>query len=86
MQTQKILSLVVDVDDGAHAIQQIQEAAGPGTWRIVSLLDLHDTQGSLNWLPDRAQHSGRRVLVVVEPASSEPEPYRYAGAETAIFG
>lgn len=86
MQTQKIITLVVDVDDGAHAMRQIQEAAGPGTWRIVSLLDLHDTQGALEWLPDRARHSGRRVLAVVEPASSESEPYRYAGAETAIVG
>lgn len=86
MKTQKILTLVVDVDDGAHAMQQIQEAAGAGTWRIVSLLDLHDTQGALNWLPDSAQHSGRRVLVVVEQGSPQPEPDRYAGAEAAIYG
>lgn len=86
MKTQKIVTLVVDVDDGAHAMQQIQEAAGPGTWRIVSLLDLHDTQGSLNWLPDSAQHSGRRVLAVVEQASSELEPYRHAGVEGAVYG
>ena len=86
MQTQRILTLVVDVDDGAHAMQQIQEAAGPGTWRIVSLLDLRDTQGSLNWLPDHAEHTGRRVLAVVEPTSWEPESYLQTGAEAAIYG
>jgi hypothetical protein len=86
MQTQKILTLVVDVDDGAHAMRQIQDAAGPGTWRIVSLLDLHDTQGALSWLPDHEKHSGRRVLAVVEQGPSELEPFRYAEVEAAIYG
>jgi hypothetical protein len=71
MTTQKIITLVIDQDDGAHALRQIREAAGPGSWRIVSLLDLHDTQGFRHWLPDRNLDHGRRVLVVLEQESKE---------------
>ena len=80
MTTQKIITLVINQDDGVLALREIQEAAGPGTWRIVSLLDLHDTQGYRNWLPDRNRDHGRRVLVVleqeqkVEKTSSKPFP------------
>ena len=71
MTTQKIITLVIDQDDGAHAQRQIQDAAGPGSWRIVSLLDLHDTQGFRLWLPDRDLDHGRRVLVVLEKESRD---------------
>ena len=71
MTTQKIITLVIDQDDGALALRQIQEAAGPGSWRIVSLLDLHDTQGFRHWLPDRDLDHGRRVLVVLEQEPKE---------------
>ena len=69
MTTQKIITLVINQDDGALALRQIQEAAGPGSWRIISLLDLHDTQGFRHWLPDRDLDHGRRVLVVLEKES-----------------
>ena len=71
MTTQKIITLVINQDDGALALRQIQEAAGPGSWRIVSLLDLHDTQGFRHWLPDRDLDHGRRVLVVLEQEAKE---------------
>lgn len=71
MTAQKIITLVIDQDDGAHALRQIQEAAGPGAWRIAGLLDLHDTQDYRHWLPDRTLDHGRRVLVVVETEIEE---------------
>jgi hypothetical protein len=69
MTTQKILTLRIDADDGERALAQIRQAAGPGGWRIVSLLDLHDTQGFLPWASEYGRQ-GRRVLVVLE---QEPE-------------
>lgn len=80
MTTQKIITLVIDQDDGARALRQIQEVAGPGSWRIVSLLDLHDTQGYRHWLPDRDLDHGRRVLVVVEKESKGASSSKQAAA------
>ena len=72
MITQKIITLIIDTEDGTQALKQIQEAAGPGSWRIVSLLDLHDTQGFRHWLPNRLLDTGRRVLVVLEQVGEKP--------------
>jgi len=46
-------------------MQQIQSAAGPGSRRIVSLLDLNDTQGYLRRFPEGGRDRGRKVLAVV---------------------
>jgi hypothetical protein len=72
---------VIDQDDAARALRQIQEAAGPGSWRIVSLLDLHDTQGYRHWLSDRLNDTGRRVLVVLEE-----EPKEASASQKSIVG
>ncbi len=71
LMTQKIITLLIDVDNGEHAMQQVQDAAGKGAWRVVSLLDLRDTQGYLHWLPDQDKRRGRRVLIVLEEQHGE---------------
>jgi hypothetical protein len=64
MITQKIVILSIDTGDGTRVLEQIRAAAGPGPWRIVSLLDLHEEHA--HWVPEPDPSAGRRVLAVLE--------------------
>lgn len=83
MTDQKIIILDINAEDGVQAMAQIQEAAGPGSWRIVTLLDLRDTQGFVQW--HRGYEArGRRVLVVLEPAGVQHAGRLQEGREALL--
>lgn len=64
---QKIITTHVDLMDGEAAMQQIQRAAGPGEWRILSLIDLHWLKKEKQTSPGNpGPYEGEPVMVVVE--------------------
>ncbi|RMH53328.1 MAG: hypothetical protein D6685_15775 [Bacteroidetes bacterium] len=64
---QKIITTYIDPMHGDTAMQQIMDAAGEGTWRIVSLLDLSRIQEARQHTPGNPDpHPGDLVLVVLE--------------------
>ena len=63
MNEQRIVTAYVDPTNGTRALAQIRAAAGPGNWRIVSLV-------AVNHQADKSRHSPG----IVDPHLLEGEP------------
>jgi hypothetical protein len=86
MNEQKIITAFVDPTDGSKAMQQIQAAAGEGTWRILSIVAFPEGAAAKRSSPginDPRLRQGEPVLVVLEQTPDVPlrRAHRLAATE-----
>jgi hypothetical protein len=68
---QKIITTYIDMSHGDQIMRQIMAEAGEGSWRIVSMLDLHRVQADRQHHPGNPDsHKGDLVLVVLEDTTT----------------
>lgn len=75
MTEQKLITAYIDPADGSKAMRQIHEAAGEGTWRIVSIVDFSRVAASKRCSPgvgDPRLLEGEPVLVLLERSAEGP--------------
>lgn len=69
MSAQKLIRVYIDLEDGSKAMEQIHEAAGDDTWRIVTIVSSGGGPAAKQASPginDPLRLQGEPVLVLLE--------------------